>query len=414
LKWSKPENVAGYKLIIDQSIEKTPVTIGVPHHTSCLLEMDRNKGRSDYVRHEMFQPWLVLPMAITVDGKFLLSGGHWDHSFTVSALNTPKIPVVQTVKYHYDVVTCIAVSDCGRYVVTGSKDTTVVVWEIHGHHQPQWAATHTSHGHSAMASASMLVGASFSMAGGFQAVRDAAPLNPEPSHVLLGHDDAITCVAVNSSLDMVASSSMDGTVITHALSSGVYLRSICRDVGLVPFAQTSMSLSSETEDHRNKWPQIHWVGISIQPYIVTYSKDDQTLATFSINGEKLATKPSEEELHCFTISDDGKFLLTGGSEKQVVVRHMHNLEVVDSKIGRISGGVRGGTGNQSNRADDPPIESFGYPIRSITLTFEEKQLLVGLENGQMRILTLDESQLQFEKLQQRLDEMGMGMGYFKS
>jgi hypothetical protein len=79
-------------------------------------------------------------------------------------------------------------------------------------------------------------------------------------------------------------------------------------------------------------------------------------------------------------------------------------------MGRIRGGLRANTGNhQQTRV----TEEFGCAIRSITLTFEEKQLLVGLENGQMRILTLDESQLQFEKLQIRLDEMGMGMGYFK-
>ena len=40
--------------------------------------------------------------------------------------------VVQTIFGHYDVVTCIARSECNVsqdcYVVTGSKDCTVMVW----------------------------------------------------------------------------------------------------------------------------------------------------------------------------------------------------------------------------------------------------------------------------------------------
>ena len=67
---------------------------------------------------------------VTSDNKHILAAGFWDKSFR--AFNTDSAKAVQVVYGHYDVVTCLARSECNInqdcYVVSGSKDCTVMVW----------------------------------------------------------------------------------------------------------------------------------------------------------------------------------------------------------------------------------------------------------------------------------------------
>ena len=46
----------------------------------------------------------------------------------VYSLARPKL--IQHIERHLDVVTCLALDNCGRHLVSGSRDTTVCVWEI--------------------------------------------------------------------------------------------------------------------------------------------------------------------------------------------------------------------------------------------------------------------------------------------
>ncbi len=55
---------------------------------------------------------------------------------------------------------------------------------------------------------------------------------------------------------------------------------------------------------------------------------------------------------------------------------------------------------------DHRIEPFPSPIRSIQLTKQERHLLVGLESGEMRILSHDSDYLR-ERLHRKLQELGI-------
>jgi hypothetical protein len=66
--------------------------------------------------------------------------------------------------------------------------------------------------------------------------------------------------------------------------------------------------------------KVNWVGISTEGYIITYSAEQQKLATFSLNGTFLTSKKTPEYLYCFAFSYDGKVLLHGGSSCLVVLR----------------------------------------------------------------------------------------------
>ncbi|MGH0127029.1 UNVERIFIED_CONTAM: hypothetical protein FKN15_030295 [Acipenser sinensis] len=108
-------------------------------------------------------------LVVSHDGKLLFSGGHWDNSLRVTALGKGK--VVGQLCRHIDIVTCLALDLCGIYLISGSRDTTCMVWQV----QQQ---------------------------GGF-----SCGLAPKPVQVLYGHNDEVTCVAISTELDMAVSGS---------------------------------------------------------------------------------------------------------------------------------------------------------------------------------------------------------------
>ncbi len=139
---------------------------------------------------------------VTNDGKVLISGGHWDNSFKLSYVDTSK--QIQSIIKHKDIlvatagclptlpdiVTCLAIAADGKTLITGSKDATLMVWEI----QPLKSSSYK--------------------------------IDETPLHILYGHDDEVSCVAVNLELDIAVSGSKDGSCIIHTLRRGKYVRSI--------------------------------------------------------------------------------------------------------------------------------------------------------------------------------------------
>ena len=62
--------------------------------------------------------------------RYIVSGGTWDRSLRVWSVARGK-EVASCIR-HNDVITCLAIDKDGVHVVTGSKDTTAIVWNITG------------------------------------------------------------------------------------------------------------------------------------------------------------------------------------------------------------------------------------------------------------------------------------------
>ncbi|KAI4885569.1 hypothetical protein NFI96_016863, partial [Prochilodus magdalenae] len=67
-------------------------------------------------------------LVVSNDGRLLFSGGHWDCSLRVTMLGKAKM--VGRICRHIDVVTCLALDLCGIYLISGSRDTTCMVWQV--------------------------------------------------------------------------------------------------------------------------------------------------------------------------------------------------------------------------------------------------------------------------------------------
>lgn len=131
--------------------------------------------------------------AVSLDGRYIYTAGCWDNSLKVISVSRGK-PVASITK-HLDIITCVALDNCGSYVVTGSKDCTCIVWSISNStmstasSNPPTTPTHVSH----------------AIANSHTNTQNS--LTPRPVNTLYGHDKPVSCVAIFTELDMVVSGS---------------------------------------------------------------------------------------------------------------------------------------------------------------------------------------------------------------
>lgn len=214
----------------------------------------------------------------------------------------------------------------GSVVVTGSRDTTVMVWDIE---------LTSGSGH-------RRIGSSREPSTEKPSKSDSVVITDKPRHVLCGHDDAVTCIAVRVELDIVISGSKDATCIFHSLRDGSYIRSL---------------------KHPNGSP-ITRMSVSQNGLLVVYSNADLSLNVYSINGKLLASTDCKGQVNGMDISWCGDFLICGGDQGLVVVRNIHTLET-----------VRKYDGTQ-------------VPISSLTATPEDC-FLVGTQDGSLLVFSLE-------------------------
>ncbi|KAE8695387.1 Binding isoform 4 [Hibiscus syriacus] len=220
----------------------------------------------------------------TPSGTFLISCGNWENSFQVISLSDGRI--VQSIRQHKDVVSCVAVTSDGSILATGSYDTTVMVREVLRVRAPEK-----------------------------KVLRKDCIIAETPLHILSGHDDIITCLYVSVELDIVISGSNDGTCVFHTLRDGRYVRSLQHPSG--------SALSKLVTSQHGR--------------IVLYADGDLSLHLYSINGKHLASSEANGRLNCVELSGCGEFLVCAGDQGHIVVRTMNTLEVVKrySGVGKI-------------------------------------------------------------------------------
>ncbi|MGH0120505.1 UNVERIFIED_CONTAM: hypothetical protein FKN15_066829 [Acipenser sinensis] len=197
-------------------------------------------------------------LVVSHDGKLLFSGGHWDNSLRVTALGKGK--VVGQLCRHIDIVTCLALDLCGLYLISGSRDTTCMVWQV----QQQ---------------------------GGF-----SCGLAPKPVQVLYGHNDEVTCVAISTELDMAVSG----------------------------------------------------------------SKDKFSLHLYSINGKLLASVVLEEQVSAICLSQE--HVILGTVQGSLCIRDLYSLKVMMSPL------------------------ALKVPVHSVSITKENSHILVGLGDGKLIVV----------------------------
>lgn len=170
-----------------------------------LLASSTMVGNHEHARLSAFAPNLPLARAVKLVGTdprgrdaLLVSGGHWDCSVCVSVAHGSG-GMRHRLRYHSDVVTSVAVSSDRKYLMSGSLDSTSLLWALGE--------------------------------GGLAAALHSGTLQHQhPTHVLRGHSAAVLSVALSSTLRVAASGSRDGSTALYTLRDGKRAR-VLREPG---------------------------------------------------------------------------------------------------------------------------------------------------------------------------------------
>ncbi|KAM8758503.1 neurobeachin-like protein 2 [Rhynchonycteris naso] len=213
-------------------------------------------------------------LAVAPDGKLLFSGGHWDGSLRVTAL--PRGKLLNQLNRHLDIVTCLALDTCGIYLISGSRDTTCMVWRL-------------------LQQGGLSIG-----------------LASKPMQVLYGHEAAVSCVAISTELDMAVSGSEDGTVIIHTVRRGQFVAVLRPPGAMLPGPVSHLALGSEGQIVVQSSAQER---LGAQ---VTYS-----LHLYSVNGRLRASLPLVEQPTALAVTED--FVLLGTAQCALHILHLNKL-----------------------------------------------------------------------------------------
>uniref|UniRef100_A0AAY4EYE6 Neurobeachin-like protein 2 n=1 Tax=Denticeps clupeoides TaxID=299321 RepID=A0AAY4EYE6_9TELE len=219
---------------------------------------------------------------VSHDGKLLFSGGHWDNSLRVTSLVKGKT-VSQHIR-HMDIVTCIGTDHCGIHLISGSRDSTCMVWQV------------------------------------LQQGGTPVGLSPKPVQVLYGHTDEVVSVCISTELDMAVSGARDGTVIIHTVRRGQYMRS------LRPPCDSSLPMS------------IMHLAVSWEGHLVVHTcvegkatlKDKNALHLYSVNGKHLGTEALKEQVTDLCVS--GEYIVMGSEQGYLSFRDLYSLALCASPM----------------------------------------------------------------------------------
>ncbi|XP_058737236.1 BEACH domain-containing protein C2 isoform X1 [Vicia villosa] len=308
-------------------------------------------------------------VSITCDRE-IITGGHADNSIRLISSDGAK--TLETAYGHCAPVTCLGLSPDSNYLVTGSRDATVLLWRIH-----RVLVSHSN------------VVSEHSTGTGTQ-----SPTSNSSSHlieknrrrriegpiqVLRGHRSEIISCCVNSNLGIVVSCSHSSDVLLHSIRRGRLIR-------------------------RLDGVEAHIVCLSSEGVVMTWNESQHTLSTFTLNGTPIARAQFSFfcSISCMQISVDGTSALIG-------VNSLENGRAYNSLNSQLNkSGVdfdsESEETDENNRTDLPsPSVCFldmhtlevshvlrlgeGQDITALTLNQDNTNLLVSTLDKQLIIFT---------------------------
>ncbi|VAH50628.1 unnamed protein product [Triticum turgidum subsp. durum] len=313
-------------------------------------------------------------VAVTCD-KDIITGGHADCS--VKLISPDGARTIESASGHLAPVTCLALSPDSNYLVTGSRDTTVILWRIHqagfihkkNPPEPPPATPRTPRSPLPTSPSSM------------SNLLETRKCRIEgPMHVLRGHLGEVISCAVGPDLGLVVSSSNMPGVVLHSLRTGRLIRKI-------------------------HVAEAHAVSLSSQGIILVWSESKKRLSSFTVNGVRIATSvlsPFSGGVSCIEISMDGHFALIGTCSSSNY-KCEDNTEVADREPNKSSRKVDISEQTEIRQSVNVPSICFvdlhklkvfhtlelgkGQDITAIALNKENTNLLVSTADKGLMVFT---------------------------
>ncbi|KAJ3192933.1 Neurobeachin-like protein 1 [Irineochytrium annulatum] len=250
---------------------------------------------------------------------------------------------------HYDIVTCVSLSEDGKTLLTGSRDTTTMAWDL-------------------------IPGAA-----------DTITVRQNAFRIFYGHDDEVTSVAANVEHDLVASASKDGTCILHAFHDAKYVRSIFPSsrsrhgdlsIQLVKMTKAASILlySEETSaptapaastDGKEKATPKRSPSFSAGSGATVAASGMSFLHVYSINGSLCCEKTMPWRLQDIEISKSGEYFACADNRNGIMLVKVNGLHIF-------------------HRYD------VSVPVISVALSENDQHLYIGQQDGKLLLIAWDD------------------------
>jgi hypothetical protein len=219
-------------------------------------------------------------VSITCDGE-VITGGHADNSIRLVSPDGAK--TLETARAHFAPVTCLSLSPDSNYLVSGSRDSLVILWKIHR------SSTSVSVNSAEPLNSSSSTSPSSNATSTAITDKNRRRRIEGPVHVLRGHLSEIVSCCASSDLGVVVSScSNSSDVLVHSTRRGRLIRRI-------------------------SGVNANILCLSCEGVVIAWDKTVNSLITFTLNGTFIAKAelPSVSTLSCMEVSLDGVHVLIG-------------------------------------------------------------------------------------------------------
>ena len=268
----------------------------------------------------------VLAVAFSPDGRFIVSGSS---DKTLKVWDAANRALLKTLSGHDRPVSSVAFSPDGRFIVSGSWDKTLKLWDA-----ANGALLKTFKGHG-----DLVQSVAFSRDGRFivsgsrdQTLKLWDAASGRELRTLQGHTNWVRSVAFSPDGRFIVSGSDDGTLNFWDAANGALLKTFNghdRPVSSVAFSPDGRSIVAGSLDHTLElWdaasgaPLETFKGHRSDVYSVAFSPDgrfivsgsrDNTLKLWdAANGALLKTFNGHDgDVHCVAFSPDGRFIVSG-------------------------------------------------------------------------------------------------------
>ncbi|KAL8210367.1 hypothetical protein R6Q57_007099 [Mikania cordata] len=218
-------------------------------------------------------------VSITYNNE-VITGGHVDNSIRLVSPDGAK--TLEIAKGHCAPVTCLSLSPDSKYLVSGSRDSMVLVWKIHRSPRFQLGMSEPPNGSITPTSLSATTSASCFLD------KSRRRRIEGPIQVIRGHLGEIIDCCVDSDLGAVASCSYFSDVLIHSVSRGRLLKKL-------------------------QGVKANMVRLSRNGVVLTWNNAVRALTSYTLNGILIARAhfPKSCSISCMEISFDGRCVLVG-------------------------------------------------------------------------------------------------------
>ncbi|MEM9275674.1 MAG: hypothetical protein AAGA80_22340 [Cyanobacteria bacterium P01_F01_bin.143] len=326
----------------------------------------------------------VNSVAIKYDSNYLVYGST---NGTVKLWDITNKSLVHTFVGHQDSVNFVAISSDGKHLVSGGSDKTVKLWDV-----ANKSLVHTFVGHQlSVKSVAISSDNKYIISGSDdEAVKLWDIANQSLIHTFEGHKSPVRSVAINSNNKYIISGSSDNTVKLWDIEN----QSLIHTFAGHQYSVTSVAISSDSSylvsgdsngavklwDVENQSLIHTFAGHQYSVTSVAISSDHKSLISSSSNGTvKLWDVDNQSVIHTFAghqesvysvaISSDGRYLASGGFDKTVKLWDIANQSLIHS------------------------FEGHQSPVRSVAISSDGNYLVSGSWDKTVKLWDIDNQSL---------------------